>query len=325
MSSITKERRKRPRVVNTAMKCVRIHQFGGSDVMHYENAPRPGIGVDDVLVRVHAAAVNPVDWKIREGKHGQGLKLPLVLGWDFSGVVESVGKNVTHWKKGDEVFTRPSLKRDGAYADYIAVAAKELAAKPKRLTHIQAAAVPLAGLTAWQALFDKGELQPGQTVLIHAASGGVGGYAVQFAKQKGARVIATASGKNRDYVMRLGADVFVDYETEKFEDKAHDVDVVLDTLGGETQERSWSVLKNGGVLVSTLGEPSQDKAKRYGVRGLGMMAETKPDQLADIAELLDNGKIRSLAETVFPLSEARKAHELSQAGHVRGKIVLRVI
>jgi NADPH:quinone reductase-like Zn-dependent oxidoreductase len=306
------------------MKAVRIHEFGGPNVLQLEETPRPEPQVGEVLVRVHAAAVNPVDWKIRQGHRGIQVSLPLTIGWDFSGVIEKVGPDVDTWKAGDEVYTRPAINRDGAYAEFIVVPAKDLAAKPKHLDHVHAAAVPLAGLTAWQALFEHGRLKPGQTVLIHAASGGVGGYAVQLAKYQGARVIATTSAKNAGYVKNLGADEIIDHESERFEERVHNVDVVIDTLGGEVQERSWGVLKKNGVLVSTVGEPPQDKAKQHGVEAVGFMAQTNIRQLEEMAQLLDKGALRSLAETVMPLSAARKAHELSQEGHVRGKIVLKV-
>ena len=316
----------RPGAAATAMatmKAVRIHAYGGPDVLTYEDAPKPVPHHNEVLVRVHAAGVNPVDWKIREGKHQLGHVLPLTLGWDLSGVIEGVGPGTT-WEIGDEIFTRPNIMRNGAYAEYIVVTEAELAAKPKSIDHVHAAAVPLAGLTAWQALFDHGRLKSGQTVLIHAASGGVGSYAVQFAKWKGARVIATASGKNRDFVMSLGADEFVDHTAQRFEDREPAVDLVIDTIGGDTQERSLKVLKKGGIIVSTLQPPSPEKMAAHGVSGMNFMAKTIPLQLAEMARLIDTGRLKVPVETILPLADARKAHELSQTGHARGKIVLKV-
>lgn len=308
------------------MKAVRIHAYGGPEVLRYEDAKIPELGTGEVLVRVRAAGVNPVDWKIREGLL-QGLmphRLPLTLGWDLSGVVETAGPGIPGWKKGDEVYTRPDVARNGAYAEYIAVQASELARKPRTLDHLHAAAVPLAALTAWQALFEVGGLTPGQKVLIHAAAGGVGSFAVQFAKWKGARVVGTASGQNRDFVTGLGADEFVDYRTARFEDIVHDADLVLDTIGGETLKRSWGTLRKGGILIGLVQPPSPEEAAAHGARQSRFWTRTKAGDLAEIARLIDEGKVRVAVETVLPLSEARLAHEISQSGHARGKIVLQV-
>jgi len=236
------------------MKAIRIHNYGGPEVLQYEDAPRPEPQAGEVLVRVHAAGVNPIDWKVREGhmKDFWPHKFPLILGWDVSGTVEEVGSGPAaegRFKIGDEVYSLPDPTRNGAYADYIVVREPELALKPNSLHHIRAAAVPLAALTAWQSLFDTAQLQPGQRVLIHAGSGGVGHFAVQLAKWKGAYVFATASTKNQDLLRELGVDEPIDYTQQRFEDIARKIDIVLDTLGDETQERSWSVLKKGGVLV----------------------------------------------------------------------------
>src|SRR6266481_3850479 len=220
------------------MKAIRIHNYGGPEVLQYEEAPRPKPQAGEVLIRVHAAGVNPIDWKVREGymKDFWPHKFPLIPGWDLSGVVEEVGTGVSRFKKGDEVYSVPDASRDGAYAEYIAVRESELALKPKSLHHVRAAAVPLAAVTAWQALFDTAQLQPDQRVLIHAGSGGVGHLAVQLAKWKGAYVFATASTKNQDLLRELGADEPIDYTQQRFEDVARNIDIVLDTMGGETQE-----------------------------------------------------------------------------------------
>ncbi|NEQ25679.1 MAG: NADP-dependent oxidoreductase, partial [Microcoleus sp. SIO2G3] len=231
------------------MKAVRIHSHGGPEVLHYEDAPRPIATEGEVLVRVHAAGVNPFDWRVRSGEIPKTSQLPMILGWDVSGVVEEVGSGVTNFKVGDAVYALPNYRRQGAYAEYIAIDATEVAAKPTSLTHILAAAVPLAGLTAWQSLFDAAELKPGQTVLIHGAAGGVGSFAVQFAKLKGAYAIATASARNQEFLRELGADKVIDYQATRFEEVVGDVDVILDLIGGETQERSWQVLKQGGILL----------------------------------------------------------------------------
>ena len=201
----------------------------------------------------------------------------------------------------------------------------EVALKPKSIDHVHAAAIPLAALTAWQSLFDSAGLSAGQKVLIHAAAGGVGSFAVQLAKWKGAYVIGTASNRNQDFVRKLGADETIDYQTTRFEDVVHDVDVVFDTIGGDTQKRSWKVLKKGGILVSIVGPPSAEEAAAHGVRQASVFVQPSAAQLTELAKLVESGKLRPIVETVLPLSEARHAHELSQTGHTRGKIVLRVV
>jgi NADPH:quinone reductase-like Zn-dependent oxidoreductase len=308
------------------MKAIRIHRYGGPEVLKYEDAPRPKPQASEVLIRVHAAGVNPIDWKVREG-HMKDLwphKFPLILGWDLSGVVKELGKGVSQFKIGDEVYSLPDPTRDGAYADYIVVRESELALKPKSLHHIRAATVPLAALTAWQSLFNTAQLQPGQRVLIHAGSGGVGHFAVQLAKWKGAYVFATASTKNQDLLRKLGVDKAIDYTQQRFEDIARNVDIVLDTIGGDTQERSWSVLKKDGVLVSLVEPPSEENAKEFGVRAALLGAKPNGAQLAEIAKLIDSGKLAPVIDRILPLSETRRAHELSQSGHTHGKIALRV-
>ena len=303
------------------MKAERIHTFGGPDVLQLEEVSRPQPGPSEVLVRVHAAGVNPVDWKIREGH--LRAPLPSVMGSDFSGVVEELGPGVRDFKVGDAVFGEVA-DESGSYAEYALAPVSQVAKKPAGLDHIHAAALPVASLTAWQALFDSGQLQPAQRVLIHAASGGVGSFAVQFAKWKGARVIGTTSAKHVDQVRQLGADEVIDYRASRFEEVVHDVDLVLDTIGGETQERSWRVLKRGGVLVSIVQPPVQDEAAAQGVRGIFMVSQARGDQLAQIAELVVSGRVKVIVETVLPLDQARQAQELSQSGHAGGKIVLRM-
>jgi NADPH:quinone reductase-like Zn-dependent oxidoreductase len=308
------------------MKAIRIHNYGGPEVLQYEDAPRPQPKAGEVLVRVHAAGVNPIDWKVREGhmKDFWPQKFPLILGWDLSGVVEELGRGVSRFKIGDEVYGVPDPTRNGAYADHIVVRESELALKPNSLHHIRAAAVPLAALTAWQSLFDTAQLQPGQRVLIHAGSGGVGHFAVQLAKWKGAYVSATASTKNQDLLRELGVDEPIDYTQQRFENVARNIDIVLDTIGGETQERSWSVLKKGGNLVSLVQPPSEEKAKALGVRAAFVASHPSGAQLAEIAKIIDSGKLAPIIDRILPLSEARRAHELSQSGHTHGKIVLRI-
>jgi NADPH:quinone reductase-like Zn-dependent oxidoreductase len=310
------------------MKAVRMHGYGGTEVLKYEDAPRPEPAEGEVLVKVHAAGVNPVDWKIRQG-YMRGFRdypMPFILGWDFSGTIDQLGFGVAPaWKIGDEVYARPDIGRNGAYAEYIAVKVSEIQHKPKTLDHVHSAAIPLAALTAWQAIFDAGRLRAGQRILIHAAAGGVGTFAVQLAHWKGAYVIGTASKSNHDFVKHLGADEVVDYQTTRFEDAVRDVDVVLDAMAGETRDRSWQVLKKSGILVSILGPPSQEDAARHGVRGAGIFVQPNPAQLHELANLADAGKLRPIVETVLPLADAARSHEMNQTLHTRGKIVLRVI
>ena len=308
------------------MNAIRIHRYGGPEVLQYEHAPRPQVQKGEVLIHVHAAGVNPLDWKVRSGLLNRFIqhKIPLIPGWDVSGVVEEVRFGVSQFKKGDEVFAMADPTRDGAYADYIVVRGAALAIKPKSLHHVRAAATPVSALAAWRSLFDLGQLQSGQRVLVHGGSGGVGHFAVQLAKWKGAYVLATASTKNQESLRKLGADETIDYTSQKFEDVARNIDIVLDTVGGETQERSWLALKKGGVLISLVESPSGEKANQFEVRG--MMCSVQPDgaQLNKITKLIDSAKLKPTIDRILPLSEARRAHELSQNGHVRGKIVLRV-
>jgi NADPH:quinone reductase-like Zn-dependent oxidoreductase len=310
------------------MKAIRIHNYGALEVLKYEDAPRPQVSAaGEVLIRVYAAGVNPVDCAIRAGRVQEifPVSFPWIPGWDLSGVVEELGPDVTKFDKGDEVFAIPDTTRNGAYAEYIVARESDLALKPKSLHHIRAAAVPVAAITAWNVLFDTAQLQPGQRVLIHSGAGGVGHFAVQLAKRKGAHVIATASAKNHELVYELGADEVIDYQAQKFEDVARKIDIVLDPIGGDTQERSWKVLKKGGILVSIVQPPSEEKARSVGARGA--MVQSKPDgaKLAEIAKLIDSGQLAPVINRILPLSEARRAQELSQSGHTRGKIVLRVV
>ena len=309
------------------MKAVRIHNYGGPEVLRFEDAPRPTPGAGELLIRVHAAAVNPVDGKIRAGymKEIFPFALPFIPGWDVSGVVEATGSGVSKFKKGDEVYARPDLSRNGAYAEYVVVKEAETALKPRSIDHVHAAAIPIVASTAWQALFDRAALGQDQRILIHGGAGGVGSFAVQLAKWKGAFVVATASTRNQAFLRELGVDEPVDYEKTRFEDVVHDVDVVFDPIGGDTRARSWKVLKKGGILVSIVGPPpSTEEAAKHGVRSAFFSAQTNASQLAEIAKLVDSGKIYPIVETVLPLAEARRAHELTEKGHARGKIVLKV-
>src|SRR5438876_1468838 len=310
------------------MKAVRVHNYGGPEVLRFEDAPRPTPGSGELLIRVHAASVNPIDWKVRAGymKDYIPLPLPFIPGWDVSGVVEAVGSGVTKFKKGDEVYARPDVSAHGygAYAEYVVVKEAETALKPKSIDHVHAAAIPVGAVTAWRALFDAAGLKKDQKVLIHGAAGGVGGFAVQLAKWKGAHIIGTASTRNQAFLRELGVDEPIDYEKTRFEDVVHDVDVVLDTLAGDIQNRSWKVLKKGGILVSIVAPPSADEAAKHSVRSAFFSAHPSSSQLSEIAKLVDAGKLKSVVETVLPLSDARRAHELNETGHARGKTVLKV-
>lgn len=305
------------------MKAVRIHSYGGPEVFVHEDVPKPKPSAGEVLIRVHAAGVNPLDWKVREGYTRR--RLPLILGWDVSGTVEEVGSDGTGLKPGDAVFGLLDIARyEGAYAEYVAAQASDMARKPEEIDHVQAASLPIAALAAWQGLFEQGVLSAGQTVLVHAGAGGVGHFAVQLAGWKGARVISTAAADDTDFVHELGADKVIDYITTRFEDAVKDVDVVLDLIGGDTQERSWKVLKKGGILVSTVGISSPETADRLGVQGKAFRVHPDAAQLGQMAGLIVTGKLRSVIQAVLPLSDARKAHELLQAGKARGKIVLKI-
>ena len=273
-----------------------------------------------------AASVNPVDFKNREGKTPFVAEddLPVTMGRDVSGVIEALGTRAHNMiRVGDPLYALLGNDR-GGYAEYVVVKATELTAPPKGGDHVAAAAVPLAGLTAWQGLFDHGGLAPGQRVLIHGGAGGVGHFAVQFAKAKGAVVFATASGDDLDFVRQLGADTVIDYKEQRFEDVAHDIDVVYDLIGGETQERSWAVLKPGGIIVSTLTEPDQDRAAREGKRGTRYTAQPNAAQLGEITALIDAGKVRVHVDRTFALEQAATAQKSLEEDHVRGKIVLTV-
>jgi NADPH:quinone reductase-like Zn-dependent oxidoreductase len=311
----------------TTMKAMRIHTYGGPEVLRYEDAPRPAIGEEEVLIRVYAAAVNPLDWKVRSGLYADSYHptFPLILGWDIAGVVEVTGMGVKNLAIGDEVYTRPVT---GGYAEYVAVPAADVAHKPYSLDFIQAAATPIAALTAWQAIVDAAHLGAGQTILIHGAAGGVGTFAVQLARWRGAYVIGTASGHNLAFLRQLGADEVIDYTTTRFEEVVHGVDVVFDTVSGETKQRSWGVIKPGGILVSIIGPPSPDVAAAHGVQQhmvRGILQSPARARLAEIARMVDAGQLKPIVSTVLPLQEAARAHILSESRHTRGKIVLQVV
>jgi NADPH:quinone reductase-like Zn-dependent oxidoreductase len=309
-----------------SMKAVRIHSYGGSDVLSYEDAPRPTPAAGEVLVRVAASSVNPFDCALHAGYMAAYFNhsLPLIPGTDISGTIEEVGSGVTSFKRGDEVYGRAGVSRDGSYAEYVVLPATDIALKPRSLDHSHAAALPHVTLTAWQALFEQGDLQPGQTVLIHAAAGGVGHVAVQLAKWRGAKVIGTAS-RNIEFIRELGVDQAIDYSTTAFEDVTHDVDLVLDTMGGDTQQRSWGVLKKGGMLVSTVQPPSQEMADSLGMRQ-GMVSSNPPidKTLTEVNRLVESGTIKPHVSATLPLKDIQQAHTMLEGKHTRGKITINV-
>jgi len=280
----------------------------------------------EILVKVKAAGVNPLDWKVREGwlKERVHFNLPITLGWDVAGVVEEVGREVTKFKKGDAIYSRPDIAKDGAYAEYIVIAENEAALKPSSLTFIQAAGVPLAALTAWEALFTQANLTKGQQILIHAAVGGVGSFAVQFAKDKGCTVYGTVSTKNIDLAKKIGVDTVIDYTKQNFSEIAKNLDMVLDTIGGETQQDSFKCLKSGGVLITTVDTPDQKLADKYGVTAKWFMVSANGTVLSKIAKLIDAHKITPLIDQVFTLEQVKEAQALSQSGHAQGKIILKI-
>ena len=308
------------------MKAVVIHEYGGPEVLKYEDVQRPEPKDDQLLIRVIAAGVNPVDAMIRSGMFDrEGTRaFPIILGGDVAGVVEKVGSKITKFKAGDPVFAYVSLDNSGGYAQYALVKEGEAASKPKSLTYVEAAAVPIVALTAWQALIDNAKLSAGQTVLIHGGSGGVGSFAIQIAEAHGAKVIATASTANQDLLKQLGADTAVDYTKQKFEDVAKDVDVVLDSIGRDTLARSYGVVKKGGFIVSLVARPNQAELDKHGIRGAALSVEPNSDELAQIGSLIDEKKVRVIVSQTLPLPEARKAQEQVATGHTRGKIVLKI-
>ena len=309
------------------MKAIRIHEFGSPDVLKLEDIAIPVPAADEVLIRVYASSVNPVDQKIIAGEAQEKFptKFPLTIGWDVSGVVEETGDKVGDFLRGNEVYGRPYPTINGAFAEYVVIKADQISLKPKSIDHLNAAAVPLAGLTAWQGLFKYGKLERGQKVLIHAASGGVGTFAIQFAKWKGAYVIGTASSDNLSFIKQLGADEAIDYENEQFEDQVNDVDLVFDLIAGETQLRSLKVIKEGGRLVTTIQPMYQDEAKLKHIRLEGFTAQSYPEDLKQIAGLIDDGFVSPVVSAIFNLEDAKKAEELNSKGHGRGKIVIKVI
>jgi NADPH:quinone reductase-like Zn-dependent oxidoreductase len=299
------------------MQAVLIHETGSPDVLHYEEADRPDPGDGQVLIRVHAAAVNPTDWKARRGL--SETRLPAVLGKDVSGTVEL--SHADGFADGDDVF---GYVTGGGYAEFVIAPANTIALKPAALSYEQAAGLPVAGMTAWQALFDRGGLERGQTALIAGAAGGVGHLAVQFGKLAGARVIGTGSSRNRDFVLGLGADEYIDYTQQDVGQAVSGVDLAFDTVGGDTTQALVPTVREGGMLVTIANAPPEEAARARGVRAELLVMSPSSEQLARIAELVAGGEVRVEISQLLPLTEVQQAHQLSESGHTRGKIVLTV-
>lgn len=306
------------------MQAIRVHQYGGPEQLKLEQIPCPEPQPGEVLVRVHATGVLPVEWKIRQGFfHAfQPATFPYIPGSAFAGVVAEVGAGVTAFEIGQAVFGRSNK---GTYAEYTTASVETLALKPASLSFDEAATISGGATTAWEALFDRGGLQAGQRVLILGAAGGVGSFAVQLARWKGAQVIGTTGAANVDFVRSLGAETVVDYTSTLVEQVVHDVDLVVDTVGGQTLESAWPAIKRQGTLVSTAGLPSREKARELGIRALFFSGgRPSSERLQTIAQLIDEGQVKVTLARIFPLREASLAHELSQRGHGRGRIVLHI-
>lgn len=306
-------------------RAVIIEEYGHADQLKESTVTLPQLGEHQVVVKVAATSVNPIDWKLREGYLAQMMPwdFPIILGWDVAGEIVEIGSAVTDWKVGQKVFARPETTRFGTYADYTIVDDHLLAVKPENVSFEDAAAVPLAGLTAYQALFTHGQLKAGEKVLIHAGAGGVGIYAIQLAKNAGATVITTASEKNHALLKELGADQVIDYHTTDFSEVLTDIDLVFDTMGGDTQADSFKVLKSDGRLISIVGDPDEALAKKVAVaKSIWLQPDGK--QLQEIADLMEAGKVKSVVGHTYPLTAegVKEAHELSATHHAKGKIVL---
>ena len=307
----------------TQIQAIQVHSYGDPDQLKLEQIAQPEPKEGEVLVRVHAAGVNPMDWKIRSGaaKNFMPQSFPYTPGAAFAGTIEKVGPGVTAFQVGQEVF---GLSSQGTYTQYTVAPVNVIALKPKSLSFDEAATIPVSATTAWQGLFDHGNLQQGQRVLIIGGSGGVGLFAVQFARQKGAHVISTTSTPNVDFVRSLGAETVIDYTQTKVEDEVHDVELVLDTVGGDALATAYSTLKRGGTLITIAGQPDEAKASQLGIHASRFSAQSTSEQLAQFAQLIDEGQIKTLVGETFPLNGAAQAQELSQKGHGRGRIVLQV-
>ncbi|HJT21616.1 MAG TPA: NADP-dependent oxidoreductase [Nitrospira sp.] len=311
------------------MKALQIKQYGGRDVLELSpNASKPAAGKGQILVVVHSASINPIDWKVRAGymKEMVPLTMPATLGGDVAGVVAEVGESVSSVKVGDRVYGYPSLLAggSGSFAEFVVAPISALAPAPQKVDFGDAAALPLVGASALQGLEQHIKLQHGQTILIHGGAGGIGSLAIQIAKAIGAHVMTTASGEDRTYVQELGADQVINYQNEAFETKVKDVDAVFDTVGGETTNKSFRVLKKGGTLVSMLGQPDSTFARQYGVTAIGQFTQVTSEVLRRLAQLVDGGKVKPRVAKVFPLEKAKEAFQLVEEGHARGKVVFEI-
>ncbi|MFD2923505.1 NADP-dependent oxidoreductase [Halobacillus naozhouensis] len=310
------------------MKAIVIEQYGGKDQLTAKDVPKPEITEDQVLVELRATSINPIDWKLREGylKEKLDFDFPIILGWDAAGVIKKTGSAVQNFKVGDRVFARPETTRNGTYAEYVAVDEYLLSHLPESISYEEAAAVPLAGLTAWQCLVDFSNVAEGDHVLVHAGSGGVGHFAIQIAKAFGATVSATASGQNQEWVEKLGVDRFIDYKVEDFSEVLSDVDIVVDTMGGEIQEKSYKVLKEGGRMPSIVQPPDDETASKHGVKAGFVWLEPDGDKLSKLADLIVEGKMQPTIGHQFNFSEQglQEAHELSETHHAKGKIIISI-
>jgi NADPH:quinone reductase-like Zn-dependent oxidoreductase len=305
------------------MKAVVVHEFGGPEVLKYEDAPKPEPKDDEILVRVMAAAVNPVDSYVRQGKFLKG-NLPMIIGSDIAGVVEKTGANAKKFKPGDAVYCYLSVMRGGGYAEYAIAKESETALKPKNINFVAAAAVPLAGTTAWQALIDSAKIEKGQTVLVHGGSGGVGSFAIPIAKARGAKVIATASTEHQSLLKQLGVDQAIDYKTTKFEDVVKDVDLVLNCVRADALARSYGVVKKGGTIVSITDEPDQAECAKRSLTCSRMGANPDAKVLEELTKLIEARKMTPIVSQTLPLAEASKAHQQIETRHTLGKIVFKV-
>ena len=308
------------------MKAIRMHTRAGPEALVYEDAPNPEIGSEEALVKVHAAGITPTEftWNSTFTTIDKKSRLPIIPAFEVAGTIEKVGSEVLGLGEGEAVYGLLDFWRDGAAAEFVAARASDLAPMPKSLSFNHAAAIPLSALTAWQSLFDYAKLSKGDTVLIHGAGGGVGTFALQFARRSGATVFATCSGEKADLVRSLGADRVIDYSKVRFQDELSDLDVVLDTVGGDVLENSWAVLRRGGSLVTIVGDAPEEKAAKCGVKGFSILVQPNRTELIEIARLVDGGEVKPVVDAVFPLSHAREAYERGLGGHSRGKLVLRV-
>jgi len=310
------------------MKAVQINSYGGPEVLEINEASNPVVGEGQVLVEVYAAGINPIDYKIRAGylKEYVPLQFPVTIGGDFSGVIVALGNNISNFKIGDEVYGQAGILNggSGSFAEFALANTEKISAKPKSLTFVEAGALPLAGVSALQAVEDEIKPRKGQKILIHGGAGGIGTIAIQIAKALGAYVATTASSDDKKYVKSLGADEIIDYKNQNFEEILKDYDAVFDTVGGETTDKSFNVLKKGGIIVSMGGQPDEKLTKDHEVTAIGQNTDANPKRLSRLAELVDSGKIKVKVDKVFPFEQVKEAFYYMEQGHPRGKVVLNI-